>query len=121
MMTMHQTFVGVDIAKSHLDVAWPAKPIERIDNTQSAITGLVAGLEGCFVVMEATSVCDRLLRRMLSEAGIPFHRANPRSARSFARATGRLAKPDRGRCNHAPRDGREARAEADRRALQGKA
>ena len=29
----------------------------------------------------------------LAEAGVPFARVNPRQAREFARATGRLAKP----------------------------
>src|ERR671912_2923621 len=37
----------------------------------------------------------RRLERALSAAGLPFAKINPRQARRFAEATGRLAKTDR--------------------------
>jgi len=48
-----------------------------------------------FVIFEATSVFDWPLRTALDEAGISYHRANPRKARDFARSSGFLAKTDR--------------------------
>ena len=47
------------------------------------------------VVFEATGVYHRELELMLGAQGLPFVKVNPRQARRFAQATGRLAKTDR--------------------------
>jgi transposase len=47
------------------------------------------------VIFEATSVYDLRLIRALDEAGVPYHRANPRKARDYARSAGFLAKTDK--------------------------
>ena len=46
-------------------------------------------------VFEATGAYHRLFERALAEAGLPFVKVNPRRARRFAEATGKLAKTDR--------------------------
>jgi transposase len=96
-MTVHQDYLGVDISKDHLDVySLARRKAWRIDNRAAAIAKLARKLPGDgFVVFEATSVYDRALRKALSQTGCPFARINPRRAREFARATGRLAKTDR--------------------------
>jgi transposase len=47
------------------------------------------------VVLEATGGFERSVIAALAAAGLPVAVVNPRQARDFARATGRLAKTDR--------------------------
>jgi transposase len=47
------------------------------------------------VIFEATGPYGRELERRLESSALPFARVNPRHARRFAEATGRLAKTDR--------------------------
>lgn len=99
-MTLHQNAYGVDLSYDNLDVySSRSKRFRRIANTPEAIRQFVAELEAettqPFVVFEATSGCDYDLRRQLTEAGMTFHRANPRQAREFARGCGLLAKTDK--------------------------
>ena len=90
-------FIGIDIAKFHLDI-FDAKigRAVRIDNTPAAIAGLTAGwaAAGAFVLFEATGHYDGALRDGLQSAHIAFARVNPARARAFARAAGFLAKTD---------------------------
>ena len=51
-------------------------------------------LEPCGVVLEATGGYEMLVAGELELAGLPVSLVNPRQVRSFARATGRLAKTD---------------------------
>lgn len=46
------------------------------------------------VVYEATGAYHRAFERALVQAGLPLAQVNPRQARRFAEATGRLAKTD---------------------------
>ncbi|MBB4197503.1 transposase [Rhodoblastus sphagnicola] len=46
------------------------------------------------VVFEPTGPYHRALERALGAAGVPFAKVNPRQARRFAEATGKLAKTD---------------------------
>lgn len=95
---MHQLYLGVDVAKDRLDVFHPQRGASQIDNTAATIRTFVrtARCEGLGVVFEATGGYDRALREALAAADVPFSRLNPRQARDFARASGLLAKPDRG-------------------------
>ncbi len=47
------------------------------------------------VILEATGGFERPVAAALAAAGLPVAVVNPRQARDFARATGRLAKTDR--------------------------
>ncbi|CAH1659560.1 IS110 family transposase [Chelatococcus asaccharovorans] len=96
-MTLHPCFIGIDIAKAHLDLfdAMSGRS-QRIANTPAAVAALLAALnrETAFIAFEATGPYDRVLREALDQAGYRFARVNPARARDFARATGRLAKTD---------------------------
>ena len=91
--------VGVDISKDTLDVAiHPEGRGFRIANTPEGHRALIKGLEGfeiARIVFEATGAYHRLLQRALVEAGLPWVKVNPRQARRFAQAAGKLAKTDR--------------------------
>ena len=95
-MTLHETPIGVDISRDHLDVfCCRSHRFRRVANTPQAIADLIAQNLDAFFVFEATSGCDAALRRLLDQANIPFARVNPRRAREFARAAGFLAKTDK--------------------------
>jgi transposase len=88
--------IGVDVSKAWLDICDPAAgTATRLENTPAALAVWAGTLTGRFVVFEATGSYDRELAGALEAAGIRHARVNPRQAREFARATGRLAKTDR--------------------------
>jgi len=99
---MSATFVvvGIDVAKEHVDVAVLGADIgaERFANEAEGHTGLAAALQplgAALVVMEATGGYEALLACALQAAGLPVAVVNPKQARDFARAMGKLAKTDR--------------------------
>lgn len=93
------SFVGIDVAKAHLDLARrPAGEPWQTANDAVAIADLVGHLQDWQpqgIVVEATGGLERPLVRALAAAGLPVAVVNPRQVRDFARATGRLAKTDR--------------------------
>src|SRR5688572_17055223 len=94
---MLQIYLGVDVSKGWLDLYHPRQGDSRIANDPSAARALARQChrEGLWVVFEATGGYDRILRAALEAARTPFTRVNPRQARDFARAMGKLAKTDR--------------------------
>ena len=92
-------FVGIDVAKSQLDVhARPAGEtfaVSRDGAGLAALTERLAGLAPRLIVLEATGGFEATVAATLSAAGLPLVVVNPRQIRDFARATGRLAKTDR--------------------------
>lgn len=92
------SFIGIDVAKAHLDVAVrPAGTSQRFPNTAEGIAALHAFLNKCaptLIVVEATGGLERAAVTALATAGLPIAVINPRQARDFARATGQLAKTD---------------------------
>ena len=97
-MTDSPAYVGVDVAKDRLDVlCLPAGTAFAVPNDQAGIAGLVARLTAlapALVVLEATGGFEYPLAAALALAKLPAAVVNPRQARDFARATGRLAKTD---------------------------
>jgi transposase len=96
-MIIHPGFVGIDVAKHHLDIFEGGRDgTVRLANRQEAVAELIAHWRDSdvLIVFEATGHYDRLLRRALAEAGIRYARINPARARDFARAAGFLAKTD---------------------------
>ncbi|GAA3720264.1 IS110 family transposase [Sphingomonas cynarae] len=91
-------YVGIDVSKHHLDVAFPGvAKVWRTPNDASGIAALVRRvrrLGSLHVVCEATGGYTRLLTCDLATETVPLSRVNPRQVRDFARATGRLAKTD---------------------------
>jgi transposase len=67
-------------------------------NDQEGIDFLIEHLQEArpeLVVLEATGRYERPAAAAIAAAGIPVAVVNPRQARDYARATGRLAKTDR--------------------------
>ena len=91
-------FVGIDVAKAHLDVALgPDGPTTRHPNHEAGIAevlALLAGSPPALIVLEATGSLEVPLVAALSAAGLPVAVVNPPQARRFAQATGRAAKTD---------------------------
>ena len=97
-MRPSNVYVGIDVAKERLDVAQrPSLEGWRVANDERGIAELVARLvqlKPALVVLEATGGMELPLVGALAAAGLPVVVINPRQAREFARATGRLAKTD---------------------------
>jgi transposase len=91
--------VGIDVSKRRLDVCLlPEGESFVLSNDQEGIDELLGRLEGVrpeLVVLEATGRYERLAATSIAAAGIAVAVVNPRQARDFAKAIGRLAKTDR--------------------------
>src|SRR5262249_42446463 len=96
---MHQIFVGIDISKAQLDLAFRPDDASRSEpNNAEGITAVVADLKArqpTLIVLEATGGLEGPLAVALAAAGLAVAIVNPRQVRDFARASGRLAKTDR--------------------------
>jgi transposase len=90
--------IGVDISKDHLDVhRLPDGQSRRFTNDKAGYKALAAfiGKGAVRVVFEPTGPYHRAFEREFSNKGQPLVKVNPRQARRFAEATGKLAKTDR--------------------------
>lgn len=91
-------FVGIDVAKAHLDVAMGGQEVsKRFSNDDDGISKLVDELRAQpvkLVVLEATGGYQRKLFAELVAAEIPAVAVNPRQVRDFAKAMGTLEKTD---------------------------
>jgi transposase len=95
-MTLPQDVIGVDIAKSWIDTfTLSSRKHERIPTTRPTLARFAGTAAGALVVVEASGGYERPLTEALARAGVDCARVNPRQAREYARATGRLAKTDR--------------------------
>jgi transposase len=89
--------VGIDVAKADLQVAALTQNV-RYPNTIAGHRRLIAWLRTLgpvHVVLEATGGYENQLLGALHAGAIPVSRVNPRQARDFAKASGRLAKTDK--------------------------
>lgn len=97
-MSPTHEYVGIDVAKRHLDVAVrPGTAHWRVANQEQDIATLVSRLQELqpdLVVLEATGGFERLVTAALVAAHLPVAVVNPRQVRDFAKATGKLAKTD---------------------------
>jgi transposase len=96
---MDAPFVGLDIAKDHIDGGtWPEQRHWQVPNDAAGIARLVEELAalapGC-IVLEASGGYEQEAAATLASAGLPVVVVNPRQVRDFAKATGQLAKTDR--------------------------
>ena len=83
-MSNPQSFVGIDVAKAWLDVAWLTGQTLRIDHTEQAIAGLLERLllqPPELVVLEATGGLETGVASALAAAGQPVAVVNPRQVR----------------------------------------
>ena len=93
-----RSYVGVDVSKEHLDVAFhPTGKHYCFPNDLDGIDGLIRHLLEewpTLVVLEASGGYERPAAAALAARGLAVAVVNPRQARDFAKATGRLAKTD---------------------------
>jgi transposase len=95
----HSTFVGIDVAKDHLDVhIRPTDAAFRVSYDDAGLATLLTRLRAVLptvIVLEATGGYEVTLAATLASAGLPVTVVNPRQIRQYARALGQLAKTDR--------------------------
>jgi transposase len=95
------TWVGIDVSKDSLDVAWTSAGQTRRLSAANSPAGLATLLgqlpeaASAKIVVEATGGYERALVTALVEAGHRTAVVNPRHVRDFAKALGVLAKTDR--------------------------
>jgi transposase len=96
---MNPSTIGVDVSKDWLDAHRLADgAARRFVNDKTGRKALIKWLNGApvtRVVFEPTGPYHRALERSLADAGLPIAKVNPRQARRFAEATGKLVKTDR--------------------------
>ena len=90
--------IGVDISKDHLDAHRMSDgSSRRFDNDAAGHKVFMhwLGQPDARIVYEPTGPYHRTFERGLAQAGFALVKVNPRQARRFAEATGKLAKTDR--------------------------
>ena len=96
---MTKTTIGIDISKALLDVAsYPEGEINQFTNDTKGCKDLLTWLANYNVeniIFESTGPYHRYLERFLGQQGMPFSLVNPRYAKRFGQAMGKLAKTDR--------------------------
>ena len=100
-----ELFVGVDVAKTHLDIHVDGIEQENLslENSGVGIESFIGTLQDLelkghtikLIICEATGGYERLLSMMLRASGLPIHVAHPNKVRSFAKAIGKFAKTDK--------------------------
>ncbi len=97
--TKVEVFVGIDVSKSTLDVCIePFGQMLHVAYDEAGISQIAKRLKEvspALIVIEATGGLEVRIATALASAGLPVAVINPRQARDFAKATGRLAKTDR--------------------------
>ena len=93
-----EVFVGIDVSKERLDVAvWPTGEIWSVTQSAddiAALAGRIREIDPVSVVLEATGGMEMPIALELTASGMQVAIINPRHARNFAKATGKLAKTD---------------------------
>ena len=96
---MNPSTIGVDVSKDWLDAHRLADGVaRRFANDKTGRKALMKWLTATpvkRVVFEPTGPYHRPLERALDAAGLPVAKVNPRQARRFAEAAGKLVKTDR--------------------------
>jgi transposase len=93
-----QVFVGIDVSKLQLDIATSTGREWSCANQEGDFDGLIEELRSLaveLIVVEASGGYEGVLVGSLSAGQLPVVVINPRQARDFAKASGRLAKTDR--------------------------
>jgi len=96
---MTETTIGIDISKDTLDAHRLSDgSSHQFTNDSNGHKSLIAWIGKDVVVrvvFEPTGPYHRAFERALARGGLPMVKVNPRQARRFAEATGKLAKTDR--------------------------
>lgn len=91
-------YVGLDIAKAHIDVAVRPQGLSvRVAHDEAGLAALITHLQTLgptLVVLEATGGYEADVVSTIALAGFAVALVNPRQVRDFAKAMGHLAKTD---------------------------
>lgn len=91
--------IGADISKDHIDLhSLPDGGTLKVANDRKGFAAIVRwiGTKGVErIVYEPTGAYHKTFERFMMVQRLPLSKVNPRLARRFAEATGRLAKTDR--------------------------
>lgn len=91
--------IGIDVSKDNLDAFCLANQEHRqFANDGSGFRALrrwIVVHRPSLIVFEASGVYHRQLENYLSAENLPYSKINPRQARRFAEATGKIAKTDK--------------------------
>ncbi|MFH1140595.1 MAG: transposase, partial [Chloroflexota bacterium] len=97
-MTATPVYVGIDVAKDHLDVAvGSTEAVWQVRTDEAGLRDLVARLQRVaptLVVLEASGGYHLAAVAALGAARLPVAVVNPRQVRDFAKSVGKLAKTD---------------------------
>lgn len=92
-------WVGIDVSQAWLDVVLrPAGTYWRLSNQETGWHELIAQMQSLcvkLIVLESTGGMERGIVQLLQQQQLPVAVINPKRARDFAKASGRLAKTDR--------------------------
>lgn len=98
-MSTSESFIGIDVSKTHLDLAVHAtgKPWQVAYDAAGVkqVVKHLRTLAPTLIVLEATGGLELRVVSALAAAQLPVAVVNPRQVRAFAHATGTLAKTDR--------------------------
>lgn len=99
MTNLPSSFVGVDVASAHLDIALHPQGVHfRITNDDAGLDACMERLRGyaiAAVAMEATGGMERLAANRFQAAGYITHVLNPRRISSWRQVMAKQAKTDR--------------------------
>lgn len=91
--------IGADISKDHIDLhSLPDGQTLKVGNDRKGFAAILKWIGAKTVeriVFEPTGPYHKAFERFMMVQGLPLSKVNPRLARRFAEATGRLAKTDR--------------------------
>lgn len=91
--------IGIDVSKDWLDAYCMARSEHRqFANDGRGLRALHCWIDQSgagLVVFEASGMYHKRLENSLSEKAVPYSKVNPRQARRFAEATGKIAKTDK--------------------------
>lgn len=97
-MHSEELFVGIDVAKDHLDVhVHPTGEATVYESTREGVASLIHYLKGMrpkLIVVEATGGYETTLAAELMAAELPVAVVNPRRVRRYAEGIGKRAKTD---------------------------
>ena len=96
---MSEITIGADLSKEHIDLhKLPYGERLQVSNDRKGFAAILQWIgDGAVerIVYEPTGSYHKAFERFMAVKGLPLSKVNPRLARRFAEATGRLAKTDR--------------------------
>ena len=98
-MNQVKMYIGIDVAKEHLDVAPFDNQPARVPNNATGIKQLIKRVKAtgktAFLCCEATGGYEQTLLDMACDAGVDIARVNSARVRYFAKSEGHFAKNDK--------------------------